>query len=57
MTRLFEPVRYAVARWRLRRVMRPIDRQISAARRKHKPVAHLMAAKRAVIHSALASRP
>lgn len=49
MTRL----RYALAKWRLRRILRPIDRQIAAARRSHKPVAHLIAAKRATLHSAL----
>lgn len=46
-------LRYTVTRWRLRRVLRPIDRQIAAARRRHKPVAHLLAAKREVVLAGL----
>lgn len=46
-------LRYAFTKWRLSRVTRPIDRQIAEARRRHKPVRHLMAAKEAAIISAL----
>lgn len=46
-------LRYAFAKWRLSRVTRPIDRQIAEARRRHKPVRHLMAAKASLIASAL----
>jgi len=46
-------LRYAFTKWRLSRVTRPIDRQIADARRRHKPVRHLMAAKEAVITAAL----
>lgn len=45
--------RYYWTRFQLRRLMRPIDRQIATARRRHKPVAHLIAAKQALIHSGL----
>ena len=48
-----EPVRYAVSGWRLSRLTRSIDRQIASARRRHKSVAHLIAAKRSLIHSGL----
>jgi hypothetical protein len=48
-----EPTRYALAKWRMRQVMKPIDRQIAAARRRNKPVAHLQAAKTALVHQAL----
>jgi len=46
-------LRYYWTRFQLRRVMRPIDRQIATARRQHKPVAHLIAAKQALLHSGL----
>ncbi|MFN4296771.1 MAG: hypothetical protein ACK4FB_07995 [Brevundimonas sp.] len=46
--------RYAFTRWRLRRFTRPIDRQIATARRKHKPVNHLIAARQSFVHAALA---
>lgn len=49
-------LRYAFTKWRLSRVTRPIDRQIAEARRRHKPVRHLMAAKEAVIKTALSGR-
>jgi len=49
MTRL----RYMLARWRLRRVLRPIDNQIASARKGHKPVAHLLEAKRALVNYGL----
>lgn len=49
MSRIIEDVRYGFARWRLRRALRPIERQIEAARRAHKPVRHLMQAKRSLI--------
>lgn len=47
------PLRYAIARWRLHWVTRPIDRQIAEARRRHKPVKHLMAAKASLIEAGL----
>lgn len=45
---------YARFRADVRRIQRPIDRQIAAAVRAHKPVNHLYAAKKAVMHDALA---
>lgn len=45
---------YARLRADVRRIQRPIDRQIAAAKRAHKPVSHLYAAKMAVMHDALA---
>lgn len=49
MTRLLETIRYHLARWRLRRVLRPIEKEIAAARRRHRPVNHLIEAKRSLI--------
>jgi hypothetical protein len=49
MNRLLEIFRYEFARWRLRRALRPIERQIADARRNHKPVRHLIQAKRALV--------
>ncbi len=49
MNRLLEIFRYEFARWRLRRALRPILRQIADARRDHKPVRHLIQAKRALV--------
>jgi hypothetical protein len=49
MNRLLEILRYELARWRLRRAIRPIERQIAEARRNHKPVRHLIQAKRSLI--------
>ena len=49
MNRLLEILRYQIARWRLRRALRPIERQIRDARRDHKPVRHLLQAKRSLI--------
>jgi len=49
MKRLLETFRYHLARWRLRRALRPIERQIEAARRAHKPVRGLIQAKRSLI--------
>ena len=49
MNRLLEILRYQLARWRLRRALRPIERQIADARRNHKPVRHLIQAKRSLI--------
>lgn len=46
---IIERTRYALARWRLRQALRPIDKRINAARRAHKPVRHLIQAKRALI--------
>jgi len=48
-----ERLRYALAKWRLRRVTRPLDRQIAEARRKHKPVRHLQQAKRDLVLAGL----
>ena len=45
---------YARLRADVRRIQRPIDRQIAAAKRGHKPVNHLYAANRSVMHDALA---
>lgn len=47
--RLVEVIRYEFARWRLRRALRPIERQIEAARRAHKPVRKLIQAKRTLV--------
>lgn len=49
MTRLIETIRYEWARWRLRRVLRPIEKQIDTARRRHQPVSHLIEARRSLI--------
>ncbi len=49
MNRLLEIFRYELARWRLRRALRPIERQIADARRNHKPVRHLIQAKRTLV--------
>jgi hypothetical protein len=49
MKRLLEILRYELARWRLRRAIRPIERQIAEARRNHKPVRHLIQAKRSLV--------
>jgi hypothetical protein len=49
MNRLLEILRYELARWRLRRAIRPIERQIAEARRNHKPVRHLIQAKRSLV--------
>lgn len=49
MNRVLETVRYEWARWRLRRVLRPIEKQIDTARRRHQPVSHLLEAKRSLI--------
>lgn len=49
MNRFLEILRYEIARWRLRRALRPIEQQIRDARRAHKPVRHLLQAKRALI--------
>lgn len=49
MTRLLETIRYELARWRLRRALRPIELQIRDARRAHKPVRHLIQARRSLI--------
>ena len=49
MTRLLETIRFHWTGWRLRQAMRPIDRQIRDARRAHKPVRHLLQAKRELI--------
>lgn len=51
--RVTEPVRYARAKWALRKVMRPIDRQIEDARRQHKPVKHLLQARTALLNYGL----
>ena len=49
MTRILEALRYHWTGWCLRRALRPIDRQIRDARRAHKPVRHLLQAKRELI--------
>jgi len=49
MNRLLEIFRYELARWRLRSALRPIERQIADARRNHKPVRHLIQAKRTLV--------
>lgn len=49
-------LRYLYAKWRLSRFLRPINRQIADARKAHKPTAHLLQARRALIHAALAGR-
>lgn len=49
MNRLLETLRYHWSGWRLRQTTRHIDRQISDARRAHKPVRHLIQAKRELI--------
>lgn len=51
--RAAEPIRYARAKWALRRVMKPLNRQIETARRTHKPVKHLLSARTALIVHAL----
>lgn len=51
--RMAEPIRYARAKWALRKVMRPINSQIEAARRQHKPVKHLLAARRSLLNYGL----
>lgn len=53
MNRILETIRYEVARWRLRRVLRPIEKQIDTARRRHLPVKHLIEAKRSLINYGL----
>ncbi len=45
---------YHYTRFRLRWALRPIDRQIKEARRRHMPVKHLLAAKQALVHDGLA---
>ena len=42
-------------RWRFQRCTKHLDRQIADARKSHKPVNHLLAAKRDFVHSLLAS--
>lgn len=49
--------------WRLSRMrlswhpaMRSIDRQIAEARKRHRPVNHLLAAKRALVNASLSGR-
>lgn len=51
--RAAEPIRYARAKWALRRVMKPLDKQIAAARRQHKPVKHLLSARTALLNHGL----
>lgn len=46
-------LRYWWTRFRLRRLTRPIDRQIASARRRHKPVRHLLEAKASLIRFGL----
>ncbi|MCC4295831.1 hypothetical protein [Brevundimonas aurantiaca] len=48
-----EPIRYAIAKRRMLQVMRPIDREIEKAKRLHRPVAHLYAAKKALVEHGL----
>lgn len=48
-------IRYALTRWQVRRLTRHVDRQIAKARRLHRPVNHLLAAKQAIVHDALRS--
>lgn len=43
-------LRYTYSRWKLRRIMRPIEREIAKARRLHKPVKHLIQARQDLIH-------
>lgn len=50
---MIQRIRQAVASWRFRRFTRPIDRQIEEARRRHRPTAHLLQAKRELVHHAL----
>lgn len=45
-----------VAAWRWRRFTRDFDRQLEEARRLHKPVAPILAAKREFTHAALRGR-
>lgn len=49
MKRFLEPIRYHWSRWQMRRALRPIELQIRDARRAHKPVRHLIQAKRELI--------
>lgn len=51
--RAAEPIRYARAKWALRKVMRPINKQIETARRQHKPVKHLLSARRSLLNYGL----
>lgn len=51
--RVTEPIRYARAKWALRKVMRPINSKIEAARRQHKPVKHLLQARTALLNYGL----
>lgn len=46
-------VRHWIIAYRFRRFTRPIDRQIAQARRAHRPVKHLQAAKTSLVHDAL----
>lgn len=46
-------LRYAFAKWRLRRIQRPINRQIETARARHQPAANTRAVKSADLHRAL----
>ena len=46
-------LRRLVVGWRFRHMTRHFDRQIADARRKHRPVAHLLSAKSAFVHAAL----
>lgn len=39
--------------WKFRRMTRHFDRQIADARRKHRPVSHILSAKSAFVHAAL----
>ncbi len=54
MTHLPSFIRFTLARWRFRKEFAHIDKAISEARRAHKPVRHLLKAKAAVLHHALA---
>lgn len=51
--RATEPIRYARSKWALRKVMRPINKQIETARRHHRPVKHLLSARRSLLNYSL----
>ena len=54
--RAAEPVRYWRAKRDLKRFIAPLDKQEAEARRRHRPVKHIQAARTALIHYGLSHR-
>lgn len=46
-------LRRLINRWRFNRALRPLDRQIEAARRRHQPTRHLIERKSKIVHDSL----